>query len=147
MWTTSWTASSTSSSRRFSANNFYDQETARVALRSCNFNSAGDRSETSFNDDDYATTLLKEMGLQDSQTAQARETAALKTATADYKQHFSEEHCQFLRAANKQQWMTHTRQGPNKELARSLQQPTTADRCKLKHFSLGRQLRALQADK
>ena len=62
----------------------------------------------------------------------------MKTATADQEQLLSaEEHAQYRRAVGKLQRMTYTRPDisyATKELARALQQPTTADQQKLKHL-------------
>lgn len=78
------------------------------------------------------------MNLHDSKPAPAPGTAALKTPTAEHEQHLTaEEHAQFRRAVGKLQWMTYTRPDisySTKELARSLQQPTTADQQKVKHL-------------
>ena len=108
-----------------------------VSFLGRNITNRGDHYEISLNDD-YTTTLLTEMGLQDCKPAPAPGTSALKTATADHEQALSqEEHAQFRRAVGKLQWMTYTRPDisyATKELARSLQQPTTADQQKLKHL-------------
>ena len=78
------------------------------------------------------------MNLHNSNPAPAPGTSALKAATADQEQQLSkEEHAQFRRAVGKLQWLTYTRPDisyATKELARSLQQPTTADQQKLKHL-------------
>ena len=75
--------------------------------------------------------------LQDSKPAPAPGTSALKTATADQEQVLStEEHAHDRRAGGKLQWMTYTRPDityATEELARALQQPTTAHQQKLKH--------------
>ena len=108
-----------------------------VSFLGRNITNRGDHYEISLNDD-YTTTLLTEMGLQNCKPAPAPGTSALKTATADHEQALSqEEHAQFRRAVGKLQWMTYTRPDisyATKELARSLQQPTTADQQKLKHL-------------
>ena len=111
-----------------------------VAFLGRNITNRGDHYEISLSilSDDYTTTLLTETNLQDSKPAPAPGTSALKTATADHEQALSaEEHAQYRRAVGKPQWMTYTR--PNisyatKELARALQQPTTADQQKMKHL-------------
>ena len=108
-----------------------------VSFLGRNITNRGDHYEISLSDD-YTTALLTETKLQDSKPAVTPGTTALKTATADYEQHLSaEEHAQFRRAVGKLQWMTYTRPDTSyatKELARSLQQPTTADQQKLKHL-------------
>ena len=108
-----------------------------VAFLGRNITNKGDHYEISLTDE-YTTTLLDEMNLQDSKPAPAPGTTALKTPTADHEQVLSkEEHAQFRRAVGKLQWMTYTRPDisyATKELARSLQQPTTADQQKLKHL-------------
>ena len=108
-----------------------------VAFLGRNITNRGDYYEISLADE-YVTTLLKETNLQDSKPAPAPGTSALKTATADHDQPLStEEHAQYRRAVGKLQWMTYTRPDisyATKELARALQQPTTADQQKLKHL-------------
>ena len=108
-----------------------------VAFLGRNITNRGDHYEISLNEE-YTTTLLKETNLQDSKPAPAPGTSALKTATADHDQPLStEEHAQYRRAVGKLQWMTYTRPDisyATKELARALQQPTTADQQKLKHL-------------
>ena len=88
--------------------------------------------------DSYNNTLLEEAGMQNSKAAAAPGTSALKTPTADHDQQLSEEeHKAFRRAVGKLQWMTYTRPDicyATKELARALQQPTSADQQKLKHL-------------
>ena len=108
-----------------------------VAFLGRNITNRGDYYEISLADE-YVTTLWKETNLQDSKPAPAPGTSALKTATADHDQPLStEEHAQYRRAVGKLQWMTYTRPDisyATKELARALQQPTTADQQKLKHL-------------
>ena len=108
-----------------------------VAFLGRNITNRGDYYEISLADE-YVTTLLTETNLQDSKPAPAPGTSALKTATADHDQPLStEEHAQYRRAVGKLQWMTYTRPDisyATKELARALQQPTTADQQKLKHL-------------
>ena len=108
-----------------------------VAFLGRNITNRGDYYEISLADE-YVTTLLKETNLQDSKPAPAPGTSALKTATADHDQPLStEEHAQYRRSVGKLQWMTYTRPDisyATKELARALQQPTTADQQKLKHL-------------
>ena len=88
--------------------------------------------------DSYNNTLLEEAKMQNCKAAAAPGTAALKTPTADHDQPLSEdEHKAFRRAVGKLQWMTYTRPDvcyATKELARALQQPTSADQQKLKHL-------------
>ena len=111
-----------------------------VAFLGRNITNRGDHYESSLSilSDHYTTTLPTETNLQDSKPAPAPGTSALKTATADHEQALSaEEHAQYRRAVGKPQWMTYTR--PNisyatKELARALQQPTTADQQRMKHL-------------
>ena len=111
-----------------------------VAFLGRNITNRGDHYEISLSilSDDYTTTLLTETNLQDSKPAPAPGTSALKTATADHEQALSaEEHAQYRRAVGKLQRMTYTRPEisyATKELARALQQPTTADQQKLKHL-------------
>ena len=106
-----------------------------VSFLGRNITNRGDYYEINLSDE-YTTTLLTEMNLHDSKPAPG--TAALKTPTAEHEQHLTaEEHAQFRRAVGKLQWMTYTRPDisySTKELARSLQQPTTADQQKLKHL-------------
>jgi hypothetical protein len=108
-----------------------------VAFLGRNITNRGDHYEISLADD-YTTTLLTEANLQDSKPAPAPGTSALKTATADHEQALSaEEHAQYRRAVGKLQRMTYTRPEisyATKELARALQQPTTADQQKMKHL-------------
>ena len=108
-----------------------------VAFLGRNITNRGDHYEISLSDE-YVTTLLTETKLQDSKPAPAPGTSALKAATADHDQDLStEEHSQYRRAVGKLQWMTYTRPDisyATKELARALQQPTTADQQKLKHL-------------
>ena len=108
-----------------------------VAFLGRNITNRGDHYEISLSDE-YVTTLLTETKLQDSKAAPAPGTSALKAATADHDQVLStEEHSQYRRAVGKLQWMTYTRPDisyATKELARALQQPTTADQQKLKHL-------------
>ena len=108
-----------------------------VAFFGRNIINIEDHNEVSLADD-YVITLLAETNLQDSKPAPAPGISALKTATADQEPALStEEHAQYRRAVGKLQWLTYTRPDSSystKELARALQQPTTADQQQLKHL-------------
>ena len=88
--------------------------------------------------DSYNNTLLEESKMENCKAATAPGTAALITPTAEHDQPLSEEEQRAFRGAvGKLQWMTYTRPDicyATKELARALQQPTSADQQKLKHL-------------
>ena len=108
-----------------------------VAFLGRNITNMGDHYEISLADS-YTTKLLEETSLSNCNPATTPGTSALKTATAEQEQKLNhEEHSAFRRAVGKLQWMTYTRPDisyATKELARSLQEPTTADQQKLKHL-------------
>ena len=108
-----------------------------VAFLGRNITNMGDHYEISLADS-YTTKLLEETSLSSCKPATTPGTSALKTATAEQEQKLNhEEHSAFRRAVGKLQWMTYTRPDisyATKELARSLQEPTTADQQKLKHL-------------
>ena len=108
-----------------------------VAFLGRNITNMGDHYEISLADS-YTTKLLEETSLSNCKPATTPGTSALKTATAEQEQKLNnEEHSAFRRAVGKLQWMTYTRPDisyATKELARSLQEPTTADQQKLKHL-------------
>ena len=108
-----------------------------VSFLGRNITNKGDYYELGLSDS-YNNTLLEEAGMESCKAATAPGTSALKTPTADHDQQLSEEeHKAFRRAVGKLQWMTYTRPDicyATKELARALQQPTSADQQKLKHL-------------
>ena len=108
-----------------------------VAFLGRNITNMGDHYEISLADS-YTTNLLEDTSLSNCKPATTPGTSALKTATAEQEQKLNhEEHSAFRRAVGKLQWMTYTRPDisyATKELARSLQEPTTADQQKLKHL-------------
>lgn len=70
--------------------------------------------------------------------ATAPGSSTLKTPTADHEQFLSqEEHKEFPQSLSKLEWMTSTRPDicyATKEVARALQQPTSANQQMLKHL-------------
>ena len=110
-----------------------------VSFLGRNIHNKGDQYEISLSSN-YVDKLLEETNMANCNPAVAPGTSTLKqaAATADHEQPLSdEEHKLYRRAVGQLQWMTYTRPDicySTKELARSLQAPTTADQQKLKHL-------------
>ena len=110
-----------------------------VSFMGRNIHNRGDQYEISLISD-YVDKLLRETNMTNCNPAVAPGTSTIKQAaeTADHEQPLhEEEHKAYRRAVGQLQWKTYTRPDicyATKELARSLQAPTTTDQQKLKYL-------------
>ena len=134
----------TSCSQPSSSNFFFGQQAHYIpAAPSHSWDATSTTKETNTRSASAATTWIsswRRPTWSNCNPAVAPGTSTLKqaAATADHEQPLSdEEHKLYRRAVGQLQWMTYTRPDicySTKELARSLQAPTTADQQKLKHL-------------